>query len=261
TSRYLRWIERRLNQQLPQAAILNPQLVLWPEAAVPDWLDASYKDWIGARAAGMKSYQLVGALMQNEGRSYVRAVLFGPDGKELGFYTKRQLVPFGEYVPFRKLLENHVRVLGKMGDFSAGPEIQTPLIINNISIGPLICYESIFPALSRTATNAGAKILVNLTNDGWYLDTAAPYQHFTANVFRAVENRRPLIRAANTGISGWIDKWGIVRYSTQLNMPAVEAFDVPLGVPEHTFYSQQGNLLPEMCLIVLLPFLLVGLIM
>ena len=229
---------------------------------MPNWLDDSYTvNWIGARAAGMKAPQLVGAIMQDDGRSYVRAVLFSAQGKVEGFYTKRQLVPFGEFVPLRSVLERYVRVLGKMGEFEPGPEEQAPLTVSGAEIGPLICYESIFPALSRTATASGAKVLVNLTNDGWYLDTSAPYQHFAANVFRAVENRRPLVRAANTGISGWIDRWGIVRYASELNTPAVLAFDIPLDKPEQTFYTQQGNLLAEMCLVVVLPFLIVGLIM
>ena len=261
SDKYLRWIERRLNQQLPQAALQNPQLVVWPEAAVPNWLDASYTSWIGARAAGMKSPQLVGAIMQDEGRSYVRAVLFSAQGKVEGFYTKRQLVPFGEFVPMRALLERHAKVLGKMGEFDPGPEEQAPLVVNGTAIGPLICYESIFPSLARTAAASGARILVNLTNDGWYLDTSAPYQHFAANVFRAVENRRPLVRAANTGISGWIDRWGIVRHASALNTAAVLTFNIPLDKPEQTFYTQQGNLLAEMCLVVVLPFLIVGLIM
>ncbi|NLO91493.1 MAG: apolipoprotein N-acyltransferase [Elusimicrobia bacterium] len=260
-SDYLQWIERRLNQQLPQAAIKNPQLVVWPEAAVPDWLDASYSSWIGARASGMKAYQLVGALMQDDGRSYVRAVLFNTDGNPSGFYTKQQLVPFGEYVPVRGLLERHIKILGKMGEFSPGPDNQTPLSIDGTPVGPLICYESIFPAIARKAAGNGAAVLVNLTNDGWYLDTAAPYQHFAANILRAVENRKPLVRAANTGISGWIDKWGRVREASELNTDCVMTFDIPLDRPEKTLYTSRGDLLAEMCLVILLPFLLVGLIM
>ena len=117
-------------------------------------------------------------------------------------YDKVHLVPFGEYVPFKKWLPFIGKIVEHVGDFKAGEKGST-LSWKNNRLGVLICYELIFPNLSRQATQNGASALINITNDAWYGRTSAPYQHFSMAVFRAVENRRALVRSANTGFFGF----------------------------------------------------------
>ena len=129
---------------------------------------------------------------------YNSAYLFAPRKKEMQKYDKAHLVPFGEYVPFKEWLPFLGKLVQQVGDFSAGQKGST-LEWGSHRIGMLICYELIFPYLSREAARNRADLLVNITNDAWYGRTSAPFQHFSMAVFRAVENRRSLARAANTG--------------------------------------------------------------
>ena len=122
------------------------------------------------------------------------AYLLDPKGEALARYDKAHLVPFGEYVPFRKWLPFLGKIVAQVGDFQAGPPGGV-LEYKDHRIGPLICYDGIFPVLARAAVDNGADLLVNLTNDAWYGITSAPYQHLVQYVFRAVETRRSLVRA------------------------------------------------------------------
>jgi apolipoprotein N-acyltransferase len=133
-----------------------------------------------------------------------------------------------------------------VGDFSSGEKGST-VGLNGHSIGVLICYELIFPYLSRAEVINGAGLLVNMTNDAWYGRTSAPYQHFSMAVFRAIENRRALVRAANTGISGFIDPAGRIIGSTPLFEDAVMTKRVPV-LKELTFYTRFGDIFALACL-------------
>ncbi|HNT98935.1 MAG TPA: apolipoprotein N-acyltransferase, partial [Elusimicrobiales bacterium] len=119
-----------------------------------------------------------------------------------------------------------------------------------------ICYESVFPYLSRVDSLKGADLLVNMTNDGWYLDTAGPHQHFAANVFRAAENRRPMLRAANNGISAFIDPWGRVTHRLDLDEPGVLSAEVSAPELPPSFYARNGDWFGWLCLTVCAAFLL-----
>lgn len=130
-------------------------------------------------------------------------------------YDKVHLVPFGEYVPMQNILFFVNKLVSAAGDFVSGEKIKT-CSFNDLSYGIMICYESIFPEISRTMSKEGAKVLVNITNDAWFGNSPAPYQHFAMSIFRAVENRKYLIRVANTGISGIITPWGEVLSKTNL---------------------------------------------
>ena len=116
-------------------------------------------------------------------------------------------MPFGEYVPLRRFLPFLAPLVESIGDFSVGAE-KGPLVLGAMKLGMLICYESIFPDIARESVARGANLLVNITNDAWYGRSSAPYQSMAMAVFRAVENKRTLIRAANTGISGFVDPCG-----------------------------------------------------
>jgi len=125
-----------------------------------------------------------------------------------------------------------------VGDFTPGV-IEQPLIAGDIRAGILICYESIFPDISRAWVMSGANVLVNLTNDAWYGKSSAPYQSWAMTVFRAVESRRSVVRSANTGISGVIDPLGRILNESELFVPWAQAVSVPLNM-EKTLFVRGG---------------------
>jgi apolipoprotein N-acyltransferase len=123
-------------------------------------------------------------------------------------------------------------------------------------LGVQICYEIIFPGLSRAMTRNNASILINITNDAWFGKTSGPYQHFSMTVFRAVENRRSLARSANTGISGFIDPAGRILASTDLMQEAVATQMVPM-LKEKSIYTRFGDLFAQLCLALVLLVMLI----
>lgn len=260
--KYVAWIEARLTSLLEEASRSSPHLVIWPESALPGWIEEKkYKTWLQTLASDMKAFHLVGSVSEEGGR-HVSAFLFDRQGHVTGVYNKRQLVPFGEYVPMRALLGKWITAIGKLGEFDPGNRQQKPLYVDDFRMGVSICYESIFPGLLRENVSEGADFLVNITNDGWYLDTACPYQHFLINVFRAVENRRPLVRVGNTGISAWIDRYGRIHDSTELNTHGVITFDLPLNRDQpKTLYTRRGDWFAQLCAASTLAFLLAAIIL
>ena len=165
-------------------------------------------------------------------------------------YRKIHLVPFGEYVPVQSVLTLGGRVTAKVvkqiADFSPGEEYSTGMVDGH-KIGTFICYEAIFPDLVREFAARGADLLVNITNDAWYGRTSAPYQHMAMAAFRAVENGKYLVRAANTGITAVVDPRGRVLESTELFERTLLVRDVPF-VPGLTFYARHGDVFAWSCL-------------
>jgi apolipoprotein N-acyltransferase len=222
-------------------------LIVWPETAVPFFfqdhraLSARVVDVVHASGAalifGSPAYQQAG----NETRYFNRAYLLTPDDLRPQFYDKVHLVPFGEYVPLKRLLVFVNRLVPAAGDFEAGHVIH-PLKFQNLPAGILICFEAIFPELARAQTKAGAQILVNLTNDAWFGRTSAPYQHLSMALFRAVETGRPLIRAANTGFSAFIDAHGRITRKSRLFEEAVLEGRIRIPHGTLTFYTRFGDL-------------------
>lgn len=253
--RYSRWIEERLEGVLARAE--EPRLIVWPENALPGWIDEpACRSWLRKAAARPGVFSIAGSVSQGDGK-HVAAFLLDEKGEIADYYYKRRLVPFGEYVPLRDLLGKYIGVISELGEFEEGTLGQGIFSAGGLKIGTGICYESVFPYLSGGDVAKGAQLLVNITNDGWYLDTAAPYQHFLVNVFRAAENRRPLVRAANNGISGLIDPWGRVLAKTGLNDYTALNVRVPLYEnPGRTFYVRNGDLFCWLCLLAAGAFLL-----
>jgi apolipoprotein N-acyltransferase len=174
-----------------------------------------------------------------------------PDGRVSGRYDKVHLVPFGEYVPLKRLLSFVGKMVAQVGDFSSGEKGRTLAWGDGQPpIGVQICFEIIFPGLARSLVNNGAGVLVNLTNDAWFGRSGAAYQHFSMAVFRAVENRRSLVRCANTGISGFIDPAGRIVTQTALFTDAVVDRRVPILI-ERSLYTRIGDVLPLLCLLML----------
>src|SRR4029079_6934358 len=145
---------------------------------------------------------LLNSVRSENGRDYNSAVLAAPD-QPARFADKRHLVPFGEYVPLRSLLPFADKLARNVGDFSPSAELVL-LPWGAERLGVAICFAVIFPGEVAATTRAGATLLATVTNDAWYGPTSAPWQHFRAARFRAAENRRPLLRAATTGVSGLI---------------------------------------------------------
>jgi apolipoprotein N-acyltransferase len=235
-----------------QACAGGSDLVVWPESAAPFYLqdDVKYAGRIKSLAAELKTCMVVGSPafeMDKQRTRYLNsAFLLAPDGEILGRSDKMHLVPFGEYVPLARFLPFVNKLVAGIGDFSPGAAL-TPLETGKGKIGVLICFEGIFPELSRDYVRAGSRLLVNITNDAWFGRSSAPYQHLSMTVFRAVENRVPLVRAANTGITSIIDSRGHIRSMTQIFKEACISGEVRLG-EKVTLYTRVGDLFALICL-------------
>lgn len=204
------------------AAITRPDLIIWPEAVTP-WAvrgDDNARAFAESLAAKVRTPILLGSIaIEDRGAANEAwrngAFVVTPDfGLQREYYTKRRLVPFGEYVPLRPVL-GWLRKFVEIGDdFQAGDDAR-PLVVSlptgPVVIGPLICYEDIYPRLATSSALAGAEILTVMTNNGWFGEGGAAYQHAAHSVLRAVETRRPVIRVGNGGWSGWIDEYGNIR--------------------------------------------------
>jgi len=249
-------------QQTEEVARLGADLIVWPEAAAAFFFqpteqypsafaeDAPYRQRLLQLAADIRDPILFGApaLGEVDGRLgfYNRAYLVSDAGAVAAWYDKIQLVPFGEYVPLRSLLGYFVnRVVEGFGDMFAGDR-QTIFDLKGARLGVLICYESIFPNLSRMAVNRGADILVNITNDAWYGESSAPYQLLAMAAMRAVETKVPVVRVANTGISAVIEPTGKIVARTPLFKRGTEIERV-YWQPRRTIYTAVGDLFAEMC--------------
>jgi apolipoprotein N-acyltransferase len=231
--------------------------VVWPESAVPWRYDEepAVAAVLGDVARTTRAHLLLGNDDAEPGdggrpRIFVGAKLLTPSGEVAYRYHKLRLVPFGEYTPLAPLLTAGgrfaARLVQAVGDFAPGREARVGSLPQG-RFGTLICYEAIFPDLVRQFTAGGAGMLVNVTNDAWYGRTSAPHQHFAMAAFRAVENGRYLLRAANTGISGVVDPHGRVLEPTPLFERTLVVRDVPF-VAGDTFYARHGDVFGFACL-------------
>ena len=257
--KYVLWIKSRINGLLEKTE--NPDIIVWPENSLPGWIDEpELVTWLKEISVKYKSRNIVGSASQSDGK-YVASFFLNEKGAIEDSYNKRRLVPFGEYVPLRSVLSDFIGVIGELGEFEKGAMKQNLFKMGDFRIANAICYESIFPYLLRDDALSGADMFVNITNDGWYLDTAAPYQHFLVNIFRAIENRRSVIRAANNGISALIDPWGRTIKKLDLNEYAVLNVQAPVykdyGL---SFYSRYGNWFVFCCFILVGAFMIVAVV-
>jgi apolipoprotein N-acyltransferase len=236
---------------------------VWPETAVPFFFQNRSKFALGiiSLAEESKAALIFGspAYKRQQGavRYYNRAYLIAPDTRDILYYDKIHLVPFGEYVPFKKYLPFIHRLVEAAGDFASG-EKSKALKAGDLSSGILICFEAIFPELARALARDGANILVNITNDAWFGRTSAPYQHLSMAVFRAIENHRPMIRAANTGFSAFITPTGAIQSKSDLFVEAVQTGSIIAGVFPLTFYSRFGDIFAVTLLIIAAAHILYG---
>ena len=234
----------------------RPDLTVWPETAYPAFfqdVNDLHRMVVGfVKQSG--SWLLFGSPTYDRQEKNITlfnsAFLLSPEGTVMGRYDKVHLVPYGEYVPLRRFFPFINKLVEGIGDFGTGPGYR-PLTFGSYRVGVLICYEGIFPGAARTYKQEGADFLVNLTNDAWFGQTSAPYQHLSMTVFRAVENRLDVVRAANTGISAFIDATGKMTETTALFERAFLDGYVHIS-RGHTFYAAQGDLFVYICFLTLM---------
>jgi len=223
------------------------KLVVWPETAMPFYFQENslVKQQVLEFARKNGLYILLGSpsytyTQEGKPRYLNSAYIIGPDGTVLGRYDKNHLVPFGEYMPWGKLTSWARRFLPTAGDFVPGNNL-SPLKAGPFKIGTMICFESIFPEIARKEVIAGANLLAVITNDAWFGRTAAPWQHADMAVFRAVETRRWIIRAANTGVSRIISPKGEVIVNSHLFCPEFVSALINLN-KKQTLYVRYGSM-------------------
>ena len=220
---------------------IRPKLVVWPETPAPFYLneDAGFRARMQDIARRLGAYFLVGYIdAVGEGPSN-SAGLLDPKGDQVSRYDKMHLVPFGEYVPFKRLLFFAESLTRQVGEFVPGTEY-TIAPLDGHRISAAICYESIFPDLVRRFVKHGSELLVVITNDGWFGESSAPYQHLRMGVVRSVENRRYMVRTANTGISAIIDPYGRIEASTPIGIRTFLDGTAHFR-SDRTFYTEYGD--------------------
>jgi apolipoprotein N-acyltransferase len=238
----------------------HPDMVVWPESSTPFYFQSEdkYKVAVADIVKQVGAYLLLGSpsweLQLGAPRFFNSAFLISARNMIEGKYDKIHLVPYGEYVPLKKLFPFINKMVVGIGDFSPGSEIKN-LQLPSCSFATLICYEIIFPDLVRKFVKKGAHFIVNITNDAWFGRTSAPYQHLSMAVLRAVENRRYIARAANTGISAFIHPGGTILKQTKLFTQEV----LPAIIfcrTQKTFYTLYGDVFALFCFAVSLFFIL-----
>ncbi len=263
-----RWTAERFDSTLREISALsaqaaarsaekgNPQIIAWPESPAPFYeADPSFRRHVTALAVAAGSYVVAGDMAlqpspKDERRKQAlnSASLIAPDGSWPARYDKLHLVPFGEYVPFEKLLFFAGTITREVGDFGRGSERKL-LPVGEHRVGVFICYESVFPGEVREFAAGGADVLMNISNDTWLDGTRGPEQHLNMARMRAIENRRWLLRPTNTGITASIDPYGRVVASAPRG--ARTALEAPYGfISETTWYTGHGDVFAWTCAII-----------
>ncbi len=254
TRQWVREMDVRLDELTFQALRADPttppSLIVWPEAPMPIYYyeDRETAAWVNDVARRSGAFLIVNATPHNAwGEPLNSAFLVSPRGAVVGRYDKMNLVPFGEFVPwpFKKLV---AKVSTESGDFAAGAR-QVTLFADGYRIGAFICYESVFPDFVRRFARDGAGLLVNISNDGWYGNTAAREQHLKIVRMRAAENRRWILRATNDGITATIDPAG--RLARNLPPYVQGAARTSYSwITSTTFYTRHGDWFVLLCALI-----------
>lgn len=236
----------------------KPDLLIWPESSMPNPMlpDQPSYQFVMDLAAATKVDLLLGAIDEDEKAAYNAALLVSESGTRTQLYRKMHLVPFGEYIPGRHVIPGIARIVGDQvpSDFGFGIEhtvFETSM--PGLRVAPLICFEDTIGELTRQFVLRGANLLANVTNDGWFLRSAGSQQHLANAVFRCVETRLPMVRAANTGVTCFINRYGritqtLLDESGSQYTEGVLTGEVAVPVDyEPTFYVQHGELFAHAC--------------
>jgi apolipoprotein N-acyltransferase len=236
----------------------HADLLVWPESAMPGPVlgDELSHRFVMDFSASAKTDLLLGTIDQDETHAYNAAMLVSDAGAHLQIYRKVHLVPFGEYVPGRHTIPLLARVVGDQvpDDFAFGKEFTVfKLTGDKAKVAPLICFEDTIGDLARQFVLNGANLLVNVTNDGWFLRSAGSRQHLANAVFRCVETRLPLVRAANTGVTCFINEFGNITQTlldengTPFTQGTLTGQVAVVTNPELTFYVRHGEWFAYTC--------------
>jgi apolipoprotein N-acyltransferase len=230
----------------------HPDLVAWPESPAPFFEDdARFQEALVGIAGTVRAPLIVGNIGmdfstdEQAWRDYNSALVVNADGERVGRYDKIHLVPFGEYVPFQRWLTFAHKLTGKVSSFTRGDERKV-FLLNGHRYGVFICYESAFADEVREFAKHRAEVLVNISDDAWYGDTSAPWQHLNIVRMRAIENRRWILRDTNNGVTAAIDPEGRVRQS----IPRHQVDALPAGYgfrSDVTFYTAHGDVFGWAC--------------
>jgi apolipoprotein N-acyltransferase len=265
---YQNYIMDRYEDLTIEAVKDKPQLIIWPETAVPGFLnyDKELLQWMKNIIQKIKIPLLVGAPTldtTDTERYYNSAALFSDKKDIVAQYNKLHLVAFGEFIPFEKQFPFLRKLFPISGGFISGGKytvfrLRTPNSQLPTNFSVLICFEDIFPNLVRQFVKNGADFMVNITNDAWFDKSAAAYQHAANSVFRAVENRRPFARSANTGLSCFIEKTGRIYEKVSKNNKDLfvegtkTAFITVEEDKKYSFYTKFGDIFILGCIILLI---------
>ena len=238
------------------ASPTHPDLIAWPEAPALSFFEADprFRQTMATVAQAEQAPLIIGGVgvdVESDAdhtlHEYNSAMVFNSDGSRVGRYDKIHLVPYGEYIPYRDLFFFAHKLTNKLTDFSRGAERKV-FRLNGHRYGVFICYESVFADEVRQFVRLGAEVLVNISDDGWYGDTSAPWQHLNMARMRAIENRRWLLRDTNNGVTAAIDPYGRVVRSIPRHQ--VDALPAQFGFRDDiTFYTAHGDLFAWVCAI------------
>ena len=232
----------------------HPDLVAWPESPAPfDEQEPRFQQGMAEVARATQAPVVVGAIGMDPPlsgdlwRYYNSAVIVGADGAKVGRYDKIHLVPFGEYIPYKDLLFFAHKLTGRVSEFTRGDSRKT-FRLNGHRYGVFICYEAVFADEVREFARLGAEVFVNISDDGWYGDTSAPWQHLNMARMRAIENRRWLLRDTNSGVTAAIDPYG--RVTQSISRHVTDALPAQYGFRDDvTFYTAHGDVFAWLCAI------------
>jgi apolipoprotein N-acyltransferase len=234
-------------QELSEDLQGRVDVIVWPETVSQRWVaadtlqldgkDNPFEDLRGNLIFGGLAFRLHG---RAEPEQFNSAFLLGPNGVVLDRYDKHVLMPFGEYIPLASYFPAIYALSPETGSFTPGTGVSVFDVPGKVRIGQLICYEDLLAGMSRAATRAGAEVLLNILNDAWYGNTAAPYQHQALALWRAIENRRYLLRGSNSGVTSIIDAAG--RVVAQGGLFTAEAITGRVHrLQLTTFYTRYGD--------------------
>jgi apolipoprotein N-acyltransferase len=262
---------KRYRELTLDASVFKPDLIVWPEAVTPFFYGHDFSGTqyvlntvrhsqipIVFGSPALKDDAKEPALGKSEPLRLTNSAYFlSEHGTQLGRYDKIHLVPFGEFVPFRSILFFIDKMVANIGDFERGQGAKLFQLDDN-KFAVSICFEIIFPDLVRQPVKQGAGYLVNITNDAWFGKSAASYQHMSMVAMRAVENRVPIVRAANTGISGSVDAYGRIVDATEIFKEDWIIAKIHPQTSEPGFYSTYGDVFSQICLALVPIFAFMG---
>jgi len=223
-----------------------PSIIVWPEVPAPFYYyeDAGFRAYADSLARAANAYLLMGIVAHKPGGAPLNsATLISPQGTAVSRYDKVNLVPFGEFVPWPFGFANKIST--EIGDFAAGQHVVVSPVGSH-KIAAFICYESVFPGFVRKFAAAGAEVLFNISNDGWFGKSAARAQHLSMVRMRAAENRRWILRSTNDGITATIDSAGRLRGTLPLYVQATSYTGFNY-ISTQTLYTRYGDWFPLLC--------------